>query len=451
MHPVLWRWEWGGIGFRLGSYPFLVFCGVLTALLLVLARAREAGLSPRTLLPVLTAGILVGFPGARLASVLQTGGGGLVLYGGLFAGLLTGLLVAAGMKLPALEVADVAAPGVLPATAFGRIGCHLAGCCYGVVCDPGLSYPHGSHAFQDQVRRRLIGSAAAESLPTFPIVLIEAAVLLVLFLITSDLWRRRPRPGTVLGIAGILYPAWRFFAEFWRADNLPYWAGGLTFSQGISIAAAVVCGAFLILRRRQPIGQARPALEFRPASALQWLLFLAAPALSLGGISCGSHPNHEPHTAAGVYEYRKPTAVSGVQKPSEGKKEDRDSDDCFSDCVGDCTDDCIDDCTEAMCEHACSGGAPSDDESSQPALNSALGAVRPGQKYKGSLSIEAVVNKRLDVVLKLEGRFTAGKAYPDGKRPVRFRLRKVDLAVGDARWQGSGDVELEVGPLGDVR
>ena len=335
MLPVLWRWDCGGFTLRLGSYSFLIFCGVLAALFIVLGRAREARLSPRTLFPVLTASILVGFPGARLASVLQTGGGGLVLYGGLIAGLLTGLLVAGWKKLPTLEVADLVVPGVLLATAFGRIGCLLAGCCYGVVSKVGFSYPPGSHAFRDQVRRRLIESTQPVSLPTVPIVLMEAGVLVLLFLITSDLWRRRLRPGTILGIAGILYPAWRFVAEYWRADNQPYW-GGLTFSQGISIAAAASCGAFLFLRHRLPIGRARPATEVRPASALQWILFIAAPVLSLGGISCGSHQSYESHSASGVHEYRKSTPVAGPQKPAENKKEERDSDSWFSDCMGDC-------------------------------------------------------------------------------------------------------------------
>src|SRR5436190_4852964 len=105
---------------RIGSYAFLVFCGALAALLLVLKRSKEARLSPRDLLPVFIAAVVAGFLGARAASLLQNGTGGLVLYGGLLAGFATGLLVARWKRLPALAVADLAAPVVLLAAAFGR-------------------------------------------------------------------------------------------------------------------------------------------------------------------------------------------------------------------------------------------------------------------------------------------------------------------------------------------
>jgi len=453
MLPVLWRWEWGGIPFRLGSYSFLIFCGALAALLIVLSRARSAQLSPRALLPVFTASLLAGFLGARLASLIQTGAGGLVLYGGLIAGLLTGLLIARWQRLPVLRVADLAVPGVLLATAFGRIGCLLAGCCYGVVSESGLSYPRGSHAFRDQLRHGLIGSHAAQSLPTVPIVLLESLALVTLFVIASVLWRRRRRPGTVLGMSGVLYGAWRFLAEFWRADNLPYWPGGLTFSQGISLVIVAACGGFLLLRDRRSVPSA-PPLDLRPASALQLLLFLAAPCLSLMAISCGSHQNHEPHTTSGVHQYRNPDA--GARKTPDPKKDDKNSDDdWFVDCIDECTGDCIDACTEAMCEDACSDGPDaSESGSADPGaapLYSVLGSIHAGQKYQGSIGVEAIVNQKLSVLLKVEGRLTAWKTLSDGTRPVRLRLRKASLVVGDARWQGSGDVDVEVGPTGDVK
>jgi len=453
MLPVLWRRDWGGVTLRLGSYPFLIFCGALAALLIVLHRARSAQCSPRALLPIFTASIVVGFLGARLASVIQTGAGGLVLYGGLIAGLLTGLLTARWQGLPVLRVADLAVPGVLLATAFGRIACLLAGCCYGVVSGSGLCYPRGSHAFHDQLRHGLLGSHATESLPTVPIVLLESLALVAIFVIASVLWRRRLSPGTVFGASGVLYGAWRFLAEFWRADNLPYWPGGLTFSQGISLVLVGACGLFVLLRQPGSVPGV-PPLEFRPASALQVLLFLAAPCLSLMAISCGSHQNSEPHTTSGVHQYRNPDA-GGKKSPDPKQGDKKSEDDWFGDCIGECTGDCIEACTDAMCEQACSGGSGSDGANSgdpaQPPLYSALGMIRPGQKYQGSIGIEAIVNQRLSVLLKVDGRLSAWRTLPDGTRPVRLRLKKVSLVVGDARWQGSGEVDVEVGPKGDVK
>src|SRR6185295_11459391 len=107
--------------------------------------------------------------------------GGIVLYGGLLAGMLAAMVLARWRGLPALRVADLAAPGVLLAAAFGRLGCLLAGCCHGAVAETGLRYPAGSPAFREQLRQGLIDADAARSLPTMPILLLEAAALLLFF------------------------------------------------------------------------------------------------------------------------------------------------------------------------------------------------------------------------------------------------------------------------------
>ncbi|MBV8881097.1 MAG: prolipoprotein diacylglyceryl transferase, partial [Planctomycetaceae bacterium] len=352
--------------------------------------------------------------------------------------------------------ADLAAPAVLLAAAFGRAGCLLAGCCYGVVRDAGVAYPRDSHAFRDQLRHGLIGPGASESLPTAPVSLLEAGALLLLFLVTSHLWRRRLRPGRVLAAAGLLYPAWRFVAEFWRADNLPYWPGGLTFSQGLSLALIFASATALVLTPRAWPRLERPRAAFQPATALQLLLLLLTPGLSLSSVSCGSHQDREPHERSGVHVYRKtdPNApVDRRQKPpgkDHPSKSDEDGDNSLGDCIFDiafeCTDECMEACIDAACEGACSDRPDAD-----PSLDSILGKLQPGKKYKGSIGFEAILNQRLSVLVKLDGSLSVGKPLLDGWRPGRLRLRKASLEVGDARWGGSGDLELNVGPDGDVQ
>jgi len=454
MLPILLQFQVAGLRVRLGAYAFLIFCGALAALLIVLGRAKEARLSSRALLPVLTLGVLGGFLGARLGAFLQTGGGGFVLYAGFIAAFLTGLIAARGRGLPALDVADLAVPCALLAAAFGRVGCLLAGCCYGVVRDGGLSYPSGSHAFRQQVRQGLLDPRAPESLPTVPIALYEAAALLLLFIVTSALWRRRLRPGSVLGVAGILYGGWRFVAEFWRADNASYWPGGLTFSQGISLAVLATCIAILRRSARAAAACPPPTFDLRPASALQGLLLLFSVALSLGGISCASHAGSPTHSTSGTHVYRKTPAGNDASGPNQKEDSGGWLGDCINDCVSDCTSDCINSCSEALCENACSdeeSAGAEDPATPRHSLNSALGMLQPGKKYRGSIKIEAVVSKQFAVLLTLEGTLSAAREAPDGTRRVKLRLRNLDLVVGEVRWSGSGDVDLEVGADADVR
>lgn len=54
-----------------------------------------------------------------------------MVFGGIIGGILTGLLYCRIRKLVFFKYADVILPSVALAQGFGRIGCFLAGCCYG--------------------------------------------------------------------------------------------------------------------------------------------------------------------------------------------------------------------------------------------------------------------------------------------------------------------------------
>ena len=59
--------------------------------------------------------------------------GGLAYYGGLVGGTWGVAIIARRDKLPFRKLADMTAIGVAMGLFFGRIGCFLAGCCYGEV------------------------------------------------------------------------------------------------------------------------------------------------------------------------------------------------------------------------------------------------------------------------------------------------------------------------------
>ena len=158
---------------------------------------------------------------------------------------------------------DCVAPSVALGLAFGRIGCFLAGCCWGDVCvdkehllsmkDPAalkrihtipaistagwplaVQFPERSSIYKQHSRLGLVTEANSQSLPVHPVQLYEAALAAILCMYLCSRHRLLRRAGNVsLGLL-IGYGLIRFATEFLRADNKVY-AFGLTFSQVVSV------------------------------------------------------------------------------------------------------------------------------------------------------------------------------------------------------------------------
>ena len=136
---------------RFGSLPFptpygvMVALGLLTALWLSGRLAASRGLPRQAVQDVLVWGCLWGLVGAKLAlaaldpaavlrspwSILMHGG---IFYGGLIAGVVAGWIVARRRGLDPLAVGDACVAGLAVGHALGRVGCFLAGCCWGRSC-----------------------------------------------------------------------------------------------------------------------------------------------------------------------------------------------------------------------------------------------------------------------------------------------------------------------------
>ena len=77
-------------------------------------------------------GAVLGTLASMGMSLLQAGG---VFYGGLIGGVAVGMWYLRRHALPLWKAADITAPAIAVAHAFGRAGCFAAGCCYGVPTD----------------------------------------------------------------------------------------------------------------------------------------------------------------------------------------------------------------------------------------------------------------------------------------------------------------------------
>ena len=150
------RMELFSIGpFTIYSYGLMIAVGILVCIAMGMYRAKKRGMSDDAVLTIAIIGVLSGFIGAKLLYVIVEfdqfiedpmsvmGGEGFVVYGGIIVGVLSAVIYCRQKKLVFLEYFDLLAPSIAVAQGFGRIGCFLAGCCYGRETDSflGVIFP----------------------------------------------------------------------------------------------------------------------------------------------------------------------------------------------------------------------------------------------------------------------------------------------------------------------
>lgn len=240
--------------FALQSYGICMAAGFTAAFLLSLRRVRKRGGSYEQILMIAAAALLAAFALARITFRVFSYGtgrllremaagdvsgcvrGGFVWYGGLIGGIAGALIL---IRVCRLDL-DVYACSIVPCIplghAFGRLGCLLAGCCYGLPYEGPLA-----------VR----SAQAGLSQTLFPIQAVEALCDFILFAILS-VYTRKPRNGLlILGIYLILYSIARFVIEFFRGDTVRgIWLGFST-SQWIAVFLILACPIMILCYRKR--------------------------------------------------------------------------------------------------------------------------------------------------------------------------------------------------------
>lgn len=230
--------------FSIGSvtiygYGLMIALGAFLAIGLACYRAHKKGLSKDLVFDTCLWGLLAGILGAKLtyiaanfSEVLQDpksalSGEGFVVYGGVLLGVLVGLLRLKAAKVNLVEYADLIFPEIPLAQAFGRIGCFLAGCCYGKETTSafGLVFP--------------ADSVAPGGVPLIPTQLYSSAYDFLVFLLLLYLASKKPHRGTLACLYPILFGFGRFIIEFFRGDPRTT-LGPLTTNQVVSILLLLI-------------------------------------------------------------------------------------------------------------------------------------------------------------------------------------------------------------------
>ena len=167
--------------------------------------------------------------------------GGMVFYGGLIGGFLSGIFYVKYLKhihLDSMVYADVYAPAIPLFHFFGRIGCFLGGCCYGIESRWGFIYTMAPIPESNGVVR-------------LPIQLIESAGNLLIFIILHRVSKKEHYKGFVFTAYILMYSSMRFVLEFFRGDSIRGFLLGLSTSQWISIMLAIAAMASIVICMRR--------------------------------------------------------------------------------------------------------------------------------------------------------------------------------------------------------
>ena len=148
---------------------------------------------------------------------------GFVFYGGFFCGAVGAIVYARFFKSNALPLVQAFVPAIPLFHFFGRIGCFLAGCCYGIQWEGPLSV-----TFEHSI-------GAPNGVPLLPIQLIEAAANLLTFGILLAFDQKTRKPLQNLGLYLMIYSVERFVLEFFRGDLIRGFFLNVSTSQWISL------------------------------------------------------------------------------------------------------------------------------------------------------------------------------------------------------------------------
>lgn len=231
------------------GYGLMIGIGIIAAFLVADYRAKKMNLSSDRIFTLALLCVAGGLVGAKLFYVLTqlkevltdpkvtlSPFDGFVVYGGIIGGILSGFLYCRITHINFFKYFDLVMPSVALAQGFGRIGCHLAGCCYGMETKGplGIIFP-------------ATGLAPA-GVPLVPTQLISSGLDFIHFFVLLFIAMHKKTDGQVAGFYLIFYSVGRFVLEFYRGDLIRGSVGTLSTSQFISIFIFVI-GWIIVLRK----------------------------------------------------------------------------------------------------------------------------------------------------------------------------------------------------------
>jgi phosphatidylglycerol:prolipoprotein diacylglycerol transferase len=250
MHPLL---------FQLGPIPIhtygaLIAIGFLIAVYTIKRLSEISKIDVDRTLDLVFWTLFVGFIGSRVLfivtrwedfapdpmAMLRVWEGGLVFLGGPLAAMPFVVWYLRRHKMAAWRTMDSMIPGLVVAHSFGRLGCLMAGCCYGK--------PTGN-GFGIKLHSELV-DAPLRGINLHPTQLYESTALMILFFGLLWVHKRKQFDGQVLLTYFMAYPVIRSVVEIFRGDLIRGFVieGVLSNGQFISLLIFIAATVALVMR-----------------------------------------------------------------------------------------------------------------------------------------------------------------------------------------------------------
>jgi phosphatidylglycerol:prolipoprotein diacylglycerol transferase len=204
------------------TYGFFVALGLVAGVLVTIKIGKSQGISAQQVMDMGFIMILSGIIGSRLGYIIidfsyysthpldifKLWQGGLVFSGGLIAVVLVILWYARRHDFSLWQIGDLWSPAAAIGQSIGRIGCFMAGCCYGRPTDVPWSV-----VFTDS------RSLAQLNIPLHPTQLYSSLSGLIIFIILMLLNAKKKFKGQVFLWFLILHSTGRLLIERFRGDH----------------------------------------------------------------------------------------------------------------------------------------------------------------------------------------------------------------------------------------
>lgn len=241
-------------GLTVHGYGLMIGIGFIAAYLMTEFRARKYQMNTDIVFTLFISSVVFGLLGAKvlyyltiLDRVIKDPGvildemEGFVVYGGIIGGVLAGYVVCRIKKEKFWQYFDLIAPAIALAQGFGRIGCLLAGCCYGKETDSPLSITFHTSDF------------APNDVALIPTQIYSSILDFLNCIVLCLIARYAKKERTVSGCYLIFYSTGRFILEFFRGDLERGSVGVLSTSQFISIFIFVIGAAILFTGKKNAL------------------------------------------------------------------------------------------------------------------------------------------------------------------------------------------------------
>lgn len=212
-------------GFKIYTYTIFFYSAILISFLFFLSYAKESGYSRKYAFKLGVVLIILTIIGSRalfLLSFLPRIGlkkylleafsfwsGGLSIITSITSGIFVVIILAKILKIDKFKLLDLLSPALFLGLTIGRIGCFMAGCCYGKATDFFLGVTFNNP-----------DTLAPRGIKIHPVQIYESWGAFLIFLFLLNKAKKKKFEGEIFSFSLILYSILRLIMEKFRADSL---------------------------------------------------------------------------------------------------------------------------------------------------------------------------------------------------------------------------------------